>query len=98
MLALLHVLITILSRFDGEQDRYLHGEFLELLNPIIDEFTTDQMLVKLVDGSHTDDLESLFNSIHSQHNKKKVAINTDYWYQIYLCMLWYQTNLKLQVI
>ena len=31
------------------------------------------MLAKLAKGLHTDDLESLFSSIHGQHSKKKVS-------------------------
>ena len=51
---------------------YLYGEFYGLLEPIIQEFTSDKMLVKLVKGLHTDDLESLFSSVHVEHSKKKV--------------------------
>ena len=57
-------------RYDDKKKSYLYGEFYDLLLPIIHEFTSDLMLVKLCKGLHTDDLESLFSSIHSQHSKK----------------------------
>ncbi|XP_063689678.1 uncharacterized protein LOC134822503 [Bolinopsis microptera] len=60
-----------LSEYDEKKKTHLYGEFYQLLLPIIDEFTSDLMLVKLSKGLHTDDLESLFSSVHSQHSKKK---------------------------
>ncbi|XP_063689104.1 uncharacterized protein LOC134822128 [Bolinopsis microptera] len=51
-----------LSEYAERKKTHLYGEFYQLLLPIIDEFTSDLMLVKLSKGLHTDDLESLFSS------------------------------------
>lgn len=79
------ILFTYIHRYDDEKQSHLYGEFYMLLMPIIEEFTSDIMLTKLARGLHTDDLESLFSSIHSQHSKKKVCLQ--YW--AYIMLMFY---------